>query len=128
MRPQCKDIDVVLVGLRSLLAVLLPDDVLSVTPDPMQCATFGPVPLMALASYHLGFNDDGILTRWLSQHQNNSKRQLAVSSSCLTATRQTDRYALRSRSSLFVSQETGQAIKKIWDALIFTEMFGPIKV
>lgn len=33
-----------------------------------------------------------------------------------------------SRSSLFVSQETGQAIKKIWNALIFTGMFGPIKV
>ncbi len=32
------------------------------------------------------------------------------------------------RSSLFVSQETGQAIKKIWDALIHTGMFGPIKV
>lgn len=33
-----------------------------------------------------------------------------------------------SRSSLFVSQETGQAIKKIWNALIFTGMFGPVKV
>jgi hypothetical protein len=33
-----------------------------------------------------------------------------------------------SRSSLFVSQETGQAMKKIWNALIFTGMFGPIKV
>lgn len=33
-----------------------------------------------------------------------------------------------SRSSLFVSQETGQAIKKIWEALIYTGMFGPIKV
>ena len=33
-----------------------------------------------------------------------------------------------SRSSLFVNQETGQAIKKIWNALIYTGMFGPIKV
>lgn len=33
-----------------------------------------------------------------------------------------------SRSSLFVSQESGQAIKKIWEALIYTGMFGPIKV
>jgi hypothetical protein len=33
-----------------------------------------------------------------------------------------------SRSSLFVSQETGQAIKKIWEALIYTGKFGPIKV
>lgn len=33
-----------------------------------------------------------------------------------------------SRSSLFVSQETGQAIKNIWNALISTGMFGPIKV
>lgn len=33
-----------------------------------------------------------------------------------------------SRSSLFVTQETGQAIKKIWEALIYTGMFGPIKV
>lgn len=33
-----------------------------------------------------------------------------------------------SRSSLFVSQETGQAMKKIWEALIYTGMFGPIKV
>jgi len=33
-----------------------------------------------------------------------------------------------SRSSLFVSQDTGQAIKKIWEALIYTGMFGPIKV
>lgn len=33
-----------------------------------------------------------------------------------------------SRSSLFVSQETGQAMKKIWNALIYTGMFGPIKV
>ena len=32
-----------------------------------------------------------------------------------------------SRSSLFVSQETGQAIKKIWNSLIHTGMFGPIK-
>lgn len=31
------------------------------------------------------------------------------------------------RSSLFVSQETGQAIKKIWNTLISTGMFGPIK-
>ncbi|CAN7656620.1 hypothetical protein LJR129_005138 [Acidovorax sp. LjRoot129] len=33
-----------------------------------------------------------------------------------------------SRSSLFVSQETGQAMKKIWEQLIFTGLFGPIKV
>ncbi len=33
-----------------------------------------------------------------------------------------------SRSSLFVNQETGQAIKKIWNALIYTGMFGPIAV
>ena len=33
-----------------------------------------------------------------------------------------------SRSSLFVNQETGQAIKKIWNSLIYTGMFGPIKV
>lgn len=33
-----------------------------------------------------------------------------------------------SRSSLFVSQETGQAMKKIWEALNNTGMFGPIKV
>lgn len=33
-----------------------------------------------------------------------------------------------SRSSLFVNQETGQAIKKIWNALIYTGMFGNIKV
>lgn len=33
-----------------------------------------------------------------------------------------------SRSSLFVSQETGQGIKKVWNALIETGMFGPIKV
>ena len=32
------------------------------------------------------------------------------------------------RSSLFVSQETGQTIKKVWEALIYTGMFGPIKV
>lgn len=32
------------------------------------------------------------------------------------------------RSSLFVSQETGQAMKKIWESLIYTGMFGPIKV
>jgi len=31
-------------------------------------------------------------------------------------------------SSLFVSQETGQAMKKVWNALINTGMFGPIKV
>lgn len=30
------------------------------------------------------------------------------------------------RSSLFVSQETGQAMKKVWEALISTGMFGPI--
>ncbi|MGX9559509.1 hypothetical protein [Pseudomonas sp. CFBP 5750] len=33
-----------------------------------------------------------------------------------------------SRSSLFVNQETGQAIKKVWELLIRTGMFGPIKV
>ena len=33
-----------------------------------------------------------------------------------------------SRSSLFVDQETGQAIKKIWNSLIHTGMFGPVKV
>ena len=33
-----------------------------------------------------------------------------------------------SRSSLFVNQETGQAMKKIWEQLIYTGMFGPIKV
>lgn len=33
-----------------------------------------------------------------------------------------------SRSSLFVNQDTGQAIKKVWNALICTGMFGPIKV
>jgi hypothetical protein len=30
------------------------------------------------------------------------------------------------RSSLFVNQETGQAMKKIWNSLINTGMFGPI--
>jgi hypothetical protein len=33
-----------------------------------------------------------------------------------------------SRSSLFVNQETGLIIKKIWNSLIYTGMFGPIKV
>ena len=33
-----------------------------------------------------------------------------------------------SRSSLFVDQETGQAMKTIWNSLIRTGMFGPIKV
>lgn len=33
-----------------------------------------------------------------------------------------------SRSSLFVSQETGQAIKNVWNALIHTGMFGPVHV
>ena len=32
------------------------------------------------------------------------------------------------RSSLFVNQGTGQAMKKVWNALINTGMFGPIKV
>lgn len=32
------------------------------------------------------------------------------------------------RSSLFVNQETGQGIKKIWNLLISTGMFGPINV
>lgn len=32
------------------------------------------------------------------------------------------------RSSLFVNQETGLAIKKIWTSLIYTGMFGPIYV
>ncbi len=33
-----------------------------------------------------------------------------------------------SRSSLFVNQETGLTIKKVWNLLINTGMFGPIKV
>lgn len=33
-----------------------------------------------------------------------------------------------SRSSLFVNQETGQSIKKVWETLIYTGMFGPIRV
>lgn len=33
-----------------------------------------------------------------------------------------------SRSSLFVGQETGQTMKKIWNLLINTGMYGPIKV
>ena len=33
-----------------------------------------------------------------------------------------------SRSSLFVNQETGLTMKKIWNLLINTGMFGPIKV
>ncbi|HEU0153456.1 MAG TPA: hypothetical protein VFQ84_08945 [Arenimonas sp.] len=33
-----------------------------------------------------------------------------------------------SRSSLFVTQETGQAIKKIWEAIIYSGMYGNIKV
>lgn len=32
------------------------------------------------------------------------------------------------RSSLFVTQEMGQTIKKIWESLIYTGMFGSIKV
>ncbi len=32
-----------------------------------------------------------------------------------------------SRSSLFVNQETGQAMKKIWQGLIQTGMFGPVR-
>lgn len=32
------------------------------------------------------------------------------------------------RSSLFLDQESGQSIKKIWNQLINTGMFGPIKV
>jgi hypothetical protein len=33
-----------------------------------------------------------------------------------------------SRSSLFVNQETGQTLKSIWNSLIYTGMYGPIKV
>jgi len=32
------------------------------------------------------------------------------------------------RSSLFVTQETGQALKKIWTQLVFTGMYGPVMV
>lgn len=32
-----------------------------------------------------------------------------------------------SRSSLFVNQETGLAMKKVWDILLKAEVFGPIK-
>ena len=32
------------------------------------------------------------------------------------------------RSSLFVSQETGQYLKKIWENIIYSGMFGPINV
>jgi hypothetical protein len=32
-----------------------------------------------------------------------------------------------SRSSLFVNQETGQAMKKMWQGLIQTGMFGPVR-
>ena len=32
------------------------------------------------------------------------------------------------RSSLFVNQETGQAMKNVWNALIKTDLFGPIMV
>ena len=32
------------------------------------------------------------------------------------------------RSSLFVNQETGQGIKKVWESLINTGMFGPIMI
>jgi hypothetical protein len=32
-----------------------------------------------------------------------------------------------SRSSLFIAQETGQSLKTLWNALIQTKMFGPIK-
>jgi hypothetical protein len=31
------------------------------------------------------------------------------------------------RSSLFVNEETGQALKTIWNAMIHTGMFGPVK-
>lgn len=33
-----------------------------------------------------------------------------------------------SRSSLFINQQTGQGMKKVWEALIRTGIFGPIKV
>ncbi|MBL4869072.1 MAG: hypothetical protein JKY67_22140 [Pseudomonadales bacterium] len=33
-----------------------------------------------------------------------------------------------SRSSLFVSQETGLAMKKIWNLIVNTGMFGPVKM
>ena len=33
-----------------------------------------------------------------------------------------------SRSSLFVNQQTGQTMKQIWNLLIYTGMFGPLKV
>lgn len=33
-----------------------------------------------------------------------------------------------SRSSLFINEETGQALKTIWNTLINTGMFGPIRV
>ncbi len=32
------------------------------------------------------------------------------------------------RSSLFVNQETGQALKNVWKSLIYSGMFGPLKV
>ena len=33
-----------------------------------------------------------------------------------------------SRSSLFVNQETGAYLKKVWNDIIYSGMFGPIKV
>lgn len=33
-----------------------------------------------------------------------------------------------SRSSLFINEETGQALKSIWNSIINTGMFGPIRV
>ena len=90
-------------------------------------------PVLVICHWHKGLPIDGMIPKKLAVPLMVEREMQSWRSAQYSETWETMRpYFLGcphgGRSSLFVNQETGQAMKNIWNALINSGMFGPIKV
>lgn len=89
-------------------------------------------PILVKCNWEIPLTDDGMIPLSIAMPLLLEKEIPSWHWSQVAETWETMRYYFLgsphgARSSLFVNQETGQAIKKVWTALVDTKMFGPIK-
>lgn len=93
----------------------------------------GTTPVLVTCTWHRSMADDGTVPLALAMPLLLEKELPAWEWAQVAETWESMRPYLLGKphgsvSSLFISQEAGQAMKKVWNALIYTGMFGPIRV
>lgn len=115
------------------IAKLPPHPIASISAEKLDVQLYhsGATPILVTCKWEKPLESDGTIPLSIAMPLILEKEVPCWRWSQVAETWETMRYYLLgsphgSRSSLFVNQETGQAIKKIWELLNNTGMFGPI--